>query len=292
MATKAKKTSPKKVENKTTQLPKVGKLFASTWTELTSFWRPLFGVTIVYAILYFVLVLSFSISYSYQDIADSITAQLGDGAGWFSKSSLTVLNLFAPANQNDSSSIIQFLLFVIATLAIIWVLRQLRNLKHIRMRDAYFDGSSRVLPATIVMVLFLLPFIPVAIGSSIFAIALAGSGLEIIIGSLVAGLLLFLTLYWLCAWLPAIYIVSLPNGTPIKAIRSAAKLTKKRRFWMIRNVALGVLATLTLTFVIMLTFVLVLPAASVVAAMVSSFVVFMVLQTYLFIMYRGLLDES
>lgn len=292
MAKKVQKKSAEAATKKVAKLPKFTALCASTWTELSNFWRPLMGVTLVYALLYYVLVLGFSVSYSYQDVADSITSQLGASAGWLSKSSLTIVNLFSPTTQNDSASIVQFLLFVIATLAIIWVLRQLRNLKHIRMRDAYFEGSARVVPATLVMILFLVPFVPAIIGSSIFSIALAGSTLEITLGAVGAGLLLFLTVYWLCAWLPAIYIVSLPKGTPIKAIRAAAKLTKKRRFWMIRNLLLGVFATLAITFLVMLLFVWLLPVASPVAAIICSFVIFMVLQTYLFIMYRGLLDES
>ncbi len=281
----------KKTKTKKIKLPSFLVLASRTWQELTTFWKPLTGVVAVYGVLYFMLVMGFSIAYSYQDIADNISAGFG-GAGWLAKNSLTIVNLFASSNQSDAGAIVQFLLFVIAMLAFVWVLRKLRTLKHIRMRDAYFDGTARIVPTTIVLVLLLLTFIPASVGSAVVGVLQAGTGIELVIAVLIAGGLFFATFYWLCAWLPAIYIVSLPKGTPITSIKSAAKLTKKHRFWMLRNILLFVFLTVLIDFVVMLLFVWIVPAASVVAAYVVSFITFGIVQTYLFILYRGLLDES
>jgi hypothetical protein len=160
------------------------------------------------------------------------------------------------------------------------------------MRDAYFDGTARIVPTTIVLVLLLVTFIPASIGSAIVSVLQSGSGIELTIAALIAAALFFATLYWLCAWFPALYVVSLPKGTPITAIRSAAKLTKKHRFWMVRNVLLFLFVTVLIDFIVMLLFVWIVPAASVVAAYIVSFITFGIAQTYLFIMYRGLLDEA
>lgn len=286
MRIKSKKTNKIKAK-----LPNFWVLAARTWQELATFWKPLGGVVLVYGLLYFALVMGFSVAYTYQDIAGDIAETLGT-ANWFATNSLTVLNLFASSNQSDAGAIVQFLLFVMASLAIIWTLRKLRTLKHIRMRDAYFDGTARIVPMTLVVVLLLVTFIPATVGSAIISVLQAGSTVEQIIGAVIAGGLFLLTFYWLCAWFPAIYVVSLPKGTPIVAIRSAAKLTKKRRFWMLRNLLLVAIVTLLIDFMVMLLFVWLLPAASVVAAYIVSFITFGVLQTFLFMMYRGLLDES
>jgi hypothetical protein len=284
-----KKIPTKKVK----KLPGFGGLLAKTWQEIATFWRPLSGVVLVYGVLYFMLVLGFNLSVSYKDVADSVSSELGSGAGWLSKSSLTVVNLFTTSNQSDAGTMVQFMLFVIATLAFIWTLRQLRTLKHIRMRDAYFDGTSRIIPTMLVMVLLLVPFIPAAIGSSIFSVVNSTSNrLELTIAGLIAGLLVFVTFYWLSTWLPAIYIVSLPKGTPIVAIRSAMKLTKKHRFWMLRNILLFAILIGIFAFIFMVCVVLALPVASVVLAYIIGFVIFGITQTYLFTMYRSLLDES
>lgn len=272
-------------------LPKFWELAAKTWQELVTFWKPLSGVVAVYGVLYFALVMGFSVAYSYQDIVGDITSSLGN-ANWFATKSLTIVNLFVSSNQSDAGAIVQFLLFVMASLAFIWTLRKLRTLKHIRMRDAYFDGTARIVPMTLVIVILFVTFIPASVGSAIIGVLQAGSNVEQIIGVIIAGALFLLTFYWFCAWLPAIYIVSLPKGTPIVAIRSAAKLTKKRRFWMLRNLLLVTLITVFIDFAVMLLFVWLIPAASVVAAYVVSFITFGILQTFLFMMYRGLLDES
>lgn len=284
-----KKTPIKKAK----KLPGFGSLLAKTWQELATFWRPLSGVTLVYGVLYFMLVLGFSLAVSYQDVSDTVNSQLGGSPGWLAKSSLTVVSLFTSSNQSDAGAMVQFTLFVIATLAFIWTLRQLRTLKHIRMRDAYFDGNARIIPTMLVMVLLLVPFIPAAIGSSIFAVVSSASNtLELTAVGAVAGILFFVTFYWLTAWLPAIYIVSLPKGTPIVAIKSAMKLTKKRRFWMLRNVLLFSILAFVAVFIFMIGVVSVIPVVSVVLAYIVGFVIFGITQTYLFTMYRSLLDES
>jgi hypothetical protein len=286
------KSKKQKPAQRAKKLPGFWSLCLKTWQELTTFWKPLFGVLAVYGVLYFVLVLGFNVAVSYQDIADTISAQLGGDTSWLIKSSLTIVDLFSTNNQSDAGVIVQFTLFVIASLAFIWTLRQLRTLKHIRMRDAYFDGTSRIIPTMLVMVLLLIPFIPAAIGSSIFTVINTGNTAELVVGSLITGCLLFVTFYWLVAWIPAIYIVSLPKGTPIIAIKSAVKLTKKHRIWMLRNIVLFFVITAITAFLIMLLLVSVIPQVSVIGAYVMSFVLFGVAQTYLFTMYRGLLDES
>jgi hypothetical protein len=279
---------PKKTKVK---LPSFWTLAAQTWRELTTFWKPLTGVVAVYGVLYFTLVMGFSLAYTYQDIADSISTGAGN-VGWMAKKSLTVVSLFVSSNQSDAGAIVQFILFVISTLAFIWALRKLRTLKHIRMRDAYFEGTARIVPTVLVLVLLFITFIPASVGSAIVSVLQSGSGIELVIAALIAAVLFFATIYWLCAWLPAIYVVSLPKGSPITAIRASAKLTKKHRFWMVRNLLLFVFLTIVIDFTVMLLFVWIVPAASVVAAYIVSFITFGIAQTYLFIMYRGLLDES
>lgn len=282
----------KKTNKKVVTLPSFYSLCAKTWQELVVFWRSLGGVVAVYAVLYFILVLGFNLVYSYQDIADAIYNQLGGDPGWFYRSSLTVISLFTFNSQSDASAIMQFVLFLIATLAFIWTLRQLRTLKKIRMRDAYFDGTARIVPAIFVAILLFVPLLPMAIGSAVLSVVKTSGAIEpILMGLAVAGLF-FVSFYWLVAWLPSIYVVSLPKGTPIAAIKSAAKLTKGSRFWMMRNIFIFAVLTIAIVFGVMLLFVSIVPQTSVVAAYITSFIVFGIVQTFLFTMYRGLLDES
>lgn len=288
-----KKKKPKIQKKK---LPGFWKLVASTWNDLTTFWRPIFGVTAVYGVLYFILVLGLSVSYSYSDVTASVAESLGENAGWLATQSAIIFSLFtgsSASNQSDATVMVQFLLFIVATLAIIWTLRRLQSLKHIRFRDAYYSGNAQIVPFLLVSVILLLTLIPAIIGSTIFGVAFSAGaiGIELVIVSIVTGLTLFLSLYWLVAWLPALYIVSLPGGTPIKSIKASAGLTKKHRFWFLRNIAGLAILILFAMFAAMLPIVLAVPVIAIGAVFVVSFIAFACVQTFLYRLYRSLLDE-
>jgi hypothetical protein len=275
------------------KLPNFWILCGRTYKELTTFWRPLAGVTAIYGLLYFVLVLGFSISYSYNDIVD-IVDQIGASGGWLGKNALTIANLFAYSNQASAAAIVQAILFIVAMLAYVWVLRRLRTLQKIRIRDAYYDGPARIVPFTIVIILLLVTFIPAIFGSSILNIALAtgSGGFELLVVSIVGGLLLLGSAYWFAAWLPAAYIVSLPKSTPIQAIRSSVNITQKKRLWIMKNCVGLAFWCLFSGFLVMLLFVTLITSAAVMAAYIVSFVIFAVTQTFLFVLYRSLIDEE
>lgn len=270
-------------------------LISATWREVSTFWRPIAGVTVVYGLLYFVLVMGLSISYSYNDISQTVSETLGESSGAFARNIVSITTLFSGSSnsQSDATVLVQFLLFIIATMAMIWVLRRLQSLKHIKIREAYYEGSSRIVPFILVFTLLLVTFVPSAIGSVIFSAAQSAGavGIELVVAGLISGALLLLTLYWFVVWLPALYIVSLPNGTPIAAIKASSKLTKKRRFWMLRQlIALAAVLVLGI-FTVMLPIVMVVPAVAVAAAFIVAFTAFAVAQTFIYTMYRSLLDE-
>lgn len=283
----------KQITVKVKKMPSFWNLSVRTFNELTTFWRPLFGVTAIYALLYFILVLGFSISYSYDDIV-AVVEELGVTGGWFEKNSIAIANIFSYNTQADATAIVQSLLFLIATLAFIWTLRRVRTLKNIKLRDAYYDGPARIVPFALVSVLLLITFVPAMIGSSILSIAFAtnSSGIELFFVGLIGGSLLLASVYWFAAWLPAAYVVSLPKSTPIAAIKAARNLTKGKRFWIARNTLALTLVSLFIGFLIMLLFVSLLSQASIVAAFIVGFVLFAVAQTFMFTLYRSLIDEE
>jgi hypothetical protein len=285
----------KRNKNNALKQAKFASLATQTWQELTAFWRPLFGVTLVYLVLYFIFVLGFNVSYSYQDIVASVALQIGENASWLPQKSVTVLNVFGSgfSGQSDASTVMQFLLFIIATMAIIWTLRSLRALKHIKIRTAYYEGPAQFVPFILVVFLLFLTLLPSAIGSAIFGVAqLTGAqGLELTLAGVLAAALFFGSVYLFCAWFPALYIVSLPKGTPIKSMKLAWGLTKGKRFWLVRTlVSLAILLALS-AFLSIFLVVLILPVVSVFMAFIVSFAVFTVAQTFMYITYRSMIDD-
>ena len=64
--------------------------------------------------------------------------------------------------------------------------------------------------------------------------------------------LALLSLYMICSSLFALYIVTLPNVTPMKALRSARQLVLHRRFLVLRKILFMPLALLVLGAIIMI----------------------------------------
>lgn len=270
------------------KLPSVWELFKRTMLEAKIFWRPLGGVLLVYAIVDFMFVKGFSLSGTVQDNlngSSKISEALNSVASQFS------YNALIGSAQSDTTVIIQFLLFLVASLAFIWTLRKLQNSKNVKIRDAYYSGTATLVASIIVSIILTLTMLPALIGSSVLAVALqSGSGgIEIAIVSALAFIFLILSFYLFVMVWPAFYIVSLPDSWPIKAVRSAAKLTKGRRMAILRKMFILIVFLISLIFVFLMPFALILPATMPYVVYAILFMAFGFIHTYLYLLYRSLM---
>jgi hypothetical protein len=164
-------------------------------------------------------------------------------------------------------------------------------LQKVSVRDAFYEGSARIIPVIIVSFWLLILFIPAVLGSGLlgFALQASASSLESIV-AISSSLLLILVSFWLFAvYWPAFYIVTLPNMYPLKSLRSAANLTKKHRLSILRKfVLLGIFSFLFVTLFV-LPVALVLPIIVPYYLYIVIFALFMISQVYLFELYRGLM---
>ncbi|MEI6237493.1 MAG: hypothetical protein WCP03_02745 [Candidatus Saccharibacteria bacterium] len=281
------KKSNKKL--KPAKLPSSWDLIKKTWFELTTFWRPLLGVSIVYAVLYFVLVMGLSFSSSLQDSSITGSSRMGDAFSSvfsvFSSSSLS------GSSSSDATVLVQFILFLAASMAFVWSLRKLQALKKIKMSDAYYKGTATLIPTILVSFILVATLLPVVGGSSLLANVLqnGGSGTEIAIVTAISGILLLISCYLFSMYWPAFYIVSLPDTKPFQALRSSMKVTKKRRFAIIRKaLVLDILMVLSL-FIVLLPIALVLPSIIPLVSFLLIFIIFGIMHVYLYVLYRSLL---
>lgn len=280
---KPKNNQPKK------KLPSVWRLTKQTYIEAVTFRRSLFGILAVYAVLYFVLVLSLNFSGSLQGNFATNSSRLNDAIN-------SVLNQFVNGSligsgTSDTPIIIQFLLFLIGSMAFVWALRKLQKLQKIKIREAYYLGSSALVTTIIITVVLLLTFIPALIGSSILPVALqsGAAGLEILTVTIISLLLLILSLYLFVMLWPAFYIVSLPKTMPWQALKSAAKLTKKNRFNIMRKIFMLFVILIFVIFIILFPIALVLPSIVPIVAYILIFIAFGLAHVYLYMLYRSLL---
>jgi hypothetical protein len=283
-STKAKK--PIKKPTKSPKLPSVWALTKKTWFEVSTFWRPLLGVTIIFAVLYFALVLGLNLSSSWQD--ELVLS--GNGAFSLVFGALYSSGLGSSVSS-DSTTLVQILLIVLASMAFVWTLRKLQGLKQIKWRDAYYQGTAAFIPTILVCVVLVLSLIPAIISSSLLATALQFSPpvAEIIIIGAVTALLLFLSVMLFTMWWPAFYIVSLPQTRPFQALKSAKKVTKRRRLAIFRKSIAWLIICLVVAFILLLPVAIVIPAVVGYCAFALLFVLFGFSHVYLYNLYRSLL---
>jgi len=286
MATKKKSNNKKPV--KTAKLPGVLELLKSSLSDCRKFWRPLTGVIVVYGILYFILVLGLS----FQTVSSSTGA-----SGHLShalRSAFTVFNTgntSSTTNQSDATVLMQFLLFMIASLAVIWTLRKLQDVKKIKIRDAYYQGSSGLISTILVTFCLIITLLPALLGGAILATATqtSSSGAEVFIAGIISVLLLLGSIYLFVVYWPAFYIAGLPQMRPIQAMRSAAKVTKKRRFIIMGRMLVLLIATLCFLFLILLILALTVSKIVPEVAYLLLLVIFGYAHVYLYKLYRSLL---
>ncbi len=169
----------KKQKTHTKKVVSYKQLTKMTWLDISSFWRFLGGILVVYAVINFVFVASFSLLPSSESLQEDIIGTLGTSAGRvvdsFTLVGVSLINVSAPSN-----TMLQLLLLAIVSMAMIWALRKLRGLQKITIRQAYYEGPNNIVVLVLVVMLLLLTLIPASIASTIllYALPIVGSLLE------------------------------------------------------------------------------------------------------------------
>lgn len=255
------------------------------------------GITLVYGLLNLVLVQSSIGGADISSVKDSLSQAAGGHLGGLS----TGLGVFAVllsgggSSFNTGASAYQLILFVIASLAVIWALRQLLAEAKVRVKDAYYQGMYPFVPFVLVLAVIGLQLIPLLVGSGLYQIVV-GNGIAIrpverLFWALLYFVLAMSSLYMLSSSVFALYIVTLQDMTPVKALRSARDLVRGRRWTVLRKVLYLPLLLLVVASAIMLPVILWLtPLAQAVFFLWTMFAL-VAAHAYLYTLYRELLNE-
>lgn len=200
------------------------------------------------------------------------------------------------STSGSSGSSMNTVLLVIASLAIIWSLRQLMSGEKIKVRDAFYKGMYPFVPFMLLLLLITVQLIPFLIGyglNSIFNInGILATSFEQYIWYIVYGLLICISLFWLSSSLLSLYIVTLPNMTPLSALRMARDLVRYRRLDIVLNVFFLPIILLVMIAVIILPVVLFATAVTPYVFFVLTLFILLEIHTYMYTLYRELLNES
>ena len=285
---------------RSTQRVRIPAVWQLSKTAALTLWkyRALFiGITIVYGLLNLILVRGFASSTDVGSLKTQLS-QIFNGNFGSLASSLTIFVVLIGSAGNGSSSTAgayQALLVIVASLAIIWALRQVLSNAKPRIRDAYYKGMYPLIPFILVLLVIGLQLLPLLIGSTLYSLVISNGIAVHLIEKLVWALLFIglamLSLYMISSSVFALYIVTLPDMTPIKALRSARQLVRLRRWTVLRKILFLPLLLVVLAGVVMLPIIIWLtPLAQWVFFILTMFAIAAV-HSYVYTLYRELLNE-
>lgn len=287
----------KRIRHPGPKLPAARKLFTGSVRHLLSNKKLYFGISAVYLILTILLVRGFGFGFDSQlvEVKEIITDASGDQISEVLTGAALLAVLVDTVGQAPSQvgGIYQSILLVIVSLALIWALRQTHANERPQVKDAFYRGMQPLVPFILVFTVIILQLIPLAIGNFIFNIVirngLAVTGFEQFIWAALYALLALVSFYMLTSSLFALYIVTLPDITPMQALRSARELVRYRRLSVVRKIVFLPLVALLLLIVIMLPVVYFLtPVAEIILFVFTIFGVAIV-HAYMYELYRKLL---
>jgi len=295
-----KKNESKKTATQPTQYPSLPNVLQLTKTTTHMLWSNkavLGGIALIYGLLSIVLVQGLAATTDVvsvkQQLNQVFTGNLGSVASSFSVFMILVGS--AGSGSSQSAGVYQFFLGLIASLAIIWALRQLYSNVTIRIRDAYYRGMTPLVPFVLVLLMVGLQLLPMLIGSSIYSTVIS-NGIAVTAIEKLLWLALFLgltavSLYFISSSVIALYIATLPDMTPLKALRSAKELVKNRRWLVIRKLLFLPVALLVAAAVIMLPVIAIIPIIAPWLFFVLTMMALVVIHTYIYTLYRELIRE-
>lgn len=279
---------------------KLPSVYALTKTAAQTVWlhRRLFaGLILIYGLLNLILVQGIAGNSDVSSLKNSLDQAFNGHFGSIASglSIFTVLVGSAGNASNQTAGAYQVFIALVCSLAIIWALRQVLAGTKLRLRDPFYRGVYPLVPFVLVLLVVGLQLIPLAIGSSLYSLVInngiAVYFIEKFIWALLYAALALLTLYMLSSSLFALYIVTLPDMTPLKALRSARELVRYRRWTVLRKVLCLPIILFVVAAVIMLPIILWLTPLAQWIFFILTMCSLLALHAYMYTLYRELLNE-
>lgn len=257
-------------------------------------WQVFLGIALVYALLNALLIQGLNAAADLGTLKHTLNQIPGSGGQLANGFSLYTSLLGASGTSlSPTAGAYQFVLAVVVSLAVIWSLRQVHAGYDIRIRDGFYRGMYPFVTFLLVLLMVVVQLLPLALGMGVYSIIM-NNGIAVSPGEQFTFLLLFLglaliSLYLLCSSLFALYIVTLPDVSPMSALRSARELVAGRRWTILRKIVFLPLALLFLSAIVLVPVALfATPLATWIFTALAA-VLLVIVHTYMYNLYRSLL---
>lgn len=276
-------------------LPKARKLLLAVFKQLWQY-RLLFGgIAAIYGVLNLLLVRGLAGSSDLVTLKTSLDGLLSGVGGKLTSSFASFVYLLTTSGSGNtaSSGVYQSILLIICSLAYVWALRQALAKHTVRIRESFYGGMYPLVPYILLLLLIGVQLLPLIIGGALFSTVVSG-GIAVHLWEKGLWLLLFIglglwSLRMITASVFALYIVTLPEMTPFRALRSAKQLVYSRRLLIWRKLLFLPVALFVLAAIIELPFILILTPVAPWIFFILSTVALAVVHGYLYNLYREML---
>jgi hypothetical protein len=150
-----------------------------------------------------------------------------------------------------------------------------------------------LIPFLLVVLVIGLQLLPLVLGNGLYTIVIAGgiavTALEQVLWYTIITLLALLSLYMIASSIFALYIVTLPNMTPIKALRSARELVHHRRWTIMRKVIALPIILLTIAAILLVPTIAFAPVLAQWLFFVITIASLPIIHAYMYNLYRSML---
>ncbi len=280
------------------RLPSVWQLTKAAAGTIWAHKKLFIGITLVYGLLNLVFVQGITTGAGDVTSLKDTLNQAFSGHLASLASSLSVFTLLvgsAGNTSNGTAGAYQLFLALIASLATIWTLRQVLAGAVPRVRDGYYKGIYPLVPFVLVLGVIGLQLLPWLIGSALYS-TVVNNGVAVyfvekLLWALLYGLLALLSAYMVSSSLFALYIVTLPDMTPMKALRSARELVRHRRWTVLRKVLALPVVLLLVAAVIMVPIIIWLTPLAQWVFFLLTMAALLAVHAYMYTLYRELLNE-
>ena len=269
------------------------KLFAQACRVLIKNWKLFTGLLLIFTVIDFLAIGGLNagdFQTMRENISDIFTGQFSQITGGLA---LFTYLLTSPNANGGAGSSYQAILLLVVSLALIWALRQTYSKNKVRIRDTFYLGMYPLVPFVLVLLVIGLQLIPFLVGSFLYNVlvgsGIAALGVEKLVCGVIFALLAILSLYMLISSIFALYIVTLPDMTPMKALRSARELVRFRRLKLFRKLLFLPFALITIAAVIMVPIIMLLTPVAVVFFFVLTIVGLAIVHSYMYGLYRELI---
>jgi hypothetical protein len=280
------------------RLPNVWQLTKTSFEICWKNKKPLSIIILIYGLVYLIFVLGLSSPGSnVTSIKNEFSSVFRGHLGSF-YSSFSVFTYLVGSSASSSTpdgGAYQIFIGIVASLSIIWALRQFYLSVKVRARDSYYKGLYPLVPFILILLFIAVELLPlvfsIGLYSSLVSGGIAATVLEKLLSIALCLILVVFSMYLITPSIIALYIATLPDMTPVKALRSAKNIVKSRRLNIFRKIIFLPLLLFIVGVIVEIPFIIIVPFAAGWVFFILILLGLAYAHSYMYNLYRGLINE-